>query len=82
MIGGFLVALVICLLRFMETINPVVCVFFAVFAGALVVVIKNVVMIFKYAEHQRQGVEKNLMIFGAITLLSLILTCILAGVLR
>lgn len=74
-------AFVIFLLRFFETINLAVDIFFAIFVGSLVVLVKNAITYFKYQESQRGNIGKNVLIFSVVALISLILTCILAAVL-
>lgn len=80
-VGGVVVAIGVCLLRFLDTINPIVAIFFAIFIGSLVVVLKNVVVTFRYKEHQRLSIGKSLIVFSVASVVSLILTCILAAVL-
>ncbi len=80
-IGVVVLASVLFFLRFTNTVNPAVDIFLGIFEGSLIIILKNVVIKFKYKEHQRMGVEKSLMIFSAVALFSLILTCILATVL-
>jgi len=80
-VGASVVAVGIFLLRFLGTINPVVAVFFAIFVGALAVVLKNVVIAFRYKEHQRISIGKSLIVFSGVAVASLVVTCILAAVL-
>ena len=75
------IAFLFFLLRFFDTIHLVVDFFFAIFAGALAVLIKNVVIYFRYQEHQRGNIGKNVLVFSTIALISLTLTCILAAIL-
>ena len=76
-----LLAFVVFLLRFSNTINIIVDFFFAIFVGSLVVLIKNAVIYFKYKEHQRGDIGKNVLIFSIVALVGLIMTCLLAAIL-
>ena len=79
--GVLIVAIGIFLLKYLSTMNPVVAIFFAIFVGALAVVLKNVVITFRYKEHQRISIGRSLIVFSIVAVVSLILTCILAAVL-
>ena len=75
------IAFLIFYLRFSNTIHLAVDFFFAVFVGALVVLVKNIVIYFRYQEHQRGNIGRSVLVFSVIALINLILTCILAAVL-
>lgn len=78
-----LIAATLRVVRYIEIISVdriVTAIFFGVFVGSMVVVLKNVFIFFKNNEQKRGDSGKGLLIFSIVAVVSLILTCILATV--
>lgn len=77
------VATILRVLRFIEIVSVdkiITSLFFGVFAGALVVVLKNGYVFLKNNEQRRGESGKMLIIFSVVAVICLILTCILATI--
>ena len=78
-----LIAAVLRIVRYFEIISVghvVTAVFFGVFIGSMVVILKNGFIFLKNNEQKRGDSGKILLVFSIVAVLSLILTCILATI--
>ena len=81
-----IVALIVAILRivrYFEIISVghvITAVFFGIFIGSMVVVLKNGFIFLKNSEQKRGDSGKSLLIFSIVAVVSLILTCILATI--